>query len=98
MLTIERRPSIEVEPICRVVGLGWREVEERIQRWICGLGLAANIEVAGTERGILIRVCTYQAEAAGYVHPEDYVNHNDPWARRNPSLAAVTTGLIEILS
>ena len=53
--------------------------------------------MAGTERGILIHVSTSQAESARYVHPEDYVHHNDPWARRNPSFAAVATGLIEIL-
>jgi hypothetical protein len=96
MLTVERRFPIEGVPICRVVGLR-KEVGEEIQRWISGLRLGVNIEVAVGVRGLLIRAWASQIEATAYVHPEDYVNDSGPWARRNPSFAAVATGLIEIL-
>ena len=98
MPTVEMRSLIEDAPICRVRGFVWKPLEEQIQCWIYGLALTVNIEVVGAAHGMLIRVWTGQTKDIRYVHAEDYVNHRDPWARRNPSLAAVITGLTEILT
>ena len=98
MLTSEGRLPIEMAPNCRVVELGFRVVEDQIQHWINTLMLPVNVEVVGTTGAVLVHVWTQEIGAQLYVRPEDFVNHRQCWARRNPTFAAVVVGLTAILT
>jgi hypothetical protein len=97
MLTVEGNRPGRMDPIRRVAGFP-KGLSEEIHRWISQQWLEVNIDVAGTAWGIRIHMWTDRVDEVRYVYPEDYVNHNDPMARRNPSLAASMVGVGEILA
>ncbi len=97
MLTVERNsPSLAVTTR-RVAGFP-KEVGKLIHRWISQLPPEVNVDVAATDLGIRLHVWTDRFEEVRYVHPEDYVNDDDPIARKNPSFAASMVGVAEILT
>lgn len=95
MLATDR--NLPTAPICRVICLGFRAIEEEIQHWIARLMLGVNVEVVGRTGGVFIRVWSDGLSVQRYVHPEDYVAHSHLWERRNPTFAAVVGGLTELL-
>jgi hypothetical protein len=98
MLTVERNLYKTTAPIRRVSRLHFEDLEKQVYDWICQCPQELNIDVHSMPHGILVRIWNDQFEEERCVHPEDYPNHDDVSARRNPSFAAVVDAVLEILS
>jgi hypothetical protein len=98
MLAIDRKLASPTVRIRRTAGFHFKDVDEQIHRWISQLCQKVNIEVVATALGIRVHVWADQIDETRYVYAEDYVNHGDAVARRNPSLAAVLAGVTGILA
>ena len=70
------------------------EVLEHVSKMIPGW----NFDVRGDQStAIQIHLWKDGHDVTKYVHPFDYVNNPDPWARLHPALAAITDGIQNIL-